>query len=507
MKTKIWICVITLVLASVIVADTIQQSQVQKTAGTQGKVFKAGGEKEETEGASELLAFQGITEQIQDTKKEMNDMTKEDQKQENAEKQEDIPEAVRVLIKGDDFSGLYHENPQITCTTDFCVRAGKDLQLLPAGKTVTLGEKKWMKIYPVSEDGQLQILNLKRDQTPPSYGGCLELKKTDQGIRVINEVSLEEYLPLVLSSEMSAYFPEEALKAQAVCARTYALKRMVESKDQYYGADLDDSVSFQVYNNRSSTEESRKAVENTSGQVLMRQDALADIYYFSTSSGAGKEDHLAQEADFQSFISGVRLTDFEYQEPWYRWQAGITSTTILKNMETLGMETPDIVEELNVREREESGRAKVLEITGGEKTVIVEGEYEIRQVLSPKKEDLILQDGSSTSVGMLPSAWFYVQESQETEKTITSEDQKINGGTEKKNNGAAGQRANFGQEETAVQEEAKADVLFILKGGGYGHGEGLSQNGAKAMAKAGANFEEILSYYYPDCSLEEYPET
>lgn len=483
MKIKIWICVITLVFAAAIVVDTIQQPEAEKTAGIQGKTVKKAEKKEKNKEDLTALSFQSDTELLQNMEEGNHDAVEAEKKEETLQKQKNIPETVRVLIKGDDFVGLYHENPQITCTTDFCIRGGKDLQLLPAGRTVTLGDREWMEIYPVREDGELRILNLKRAQTPPSYKGCLELKKTDQGIRLINEVLLEEYLPLVLSSEMSAYFPEEALKAQAVCARTYALKRMVESKNQYYEADLDDSVSFQVYNNRSSTEESRKAVEQTRGQVLMEQGELADIYYFSTSSGAGKEDHLAQEADFQNFISSVRRTDFEYQEPWYRWQAGIASGTVLQNMETLGMEAPDTVEELKIKEREESGRVKTLEITGGEKTVTVEGEYEIRQVLSPKKEELILQDGSSASVGMLPSAWFYVRKSQEADEAVHSEYQKRNDETEKK-----------------IQE------TFILKGGGYGHGEGLSQNGAKAMAETGASFEEILNYYYPDCSLEEYPE-
>lgn len=462
MKIKIWICVITLVLAAVIIIDSVERPWMQNTEGAIGTVSKESSQKPKISRQSNA------------------------QESEYSDQQEKSELSVRVLIRGDEFSGLYHENPQITCTTEFCVRTGKDLQLFPAGRTVTLGEKTQMEIYPVRKDGRMQILNLKRAQMPPAYGGSLELLKTDQGIRLINEVPLEEYLPFVLSSEMSAYFPEEALKAQAVCARTYALKRMEEGKNQYYGADLDDSVSFQVYNNRDSTEKSRQAVKGTRGQVLMRQGTLADIYYFSTSSGVKKEDHLAQESDFQEFINSVRLTDFEYQEPWYRWQAGITSETICKNMEALGLESPDTVEELTVKEREENGRARILEISGGEKTVTVEGEYEIRQVLSPKKEDLILQDGSSTSVGMLPSAWFYVRRAEDGAESQTSETEEHSGSSD---------------------DPPVSEGLFILKGGGYGHGEGLSQNGAKAMAEAGAGLEEILCYYYPDCSLEQYPET
>ena len=78
----------------------------------------------------------------------------------------------------------------------------------------------------------------------PSYRGSLELEKQQDGIVVINEVLLEEYLYAVVPSEMPSSYPLEALKAQAVCARTYAYAKMLHAGLPADGAHVDDSAGF-----------------------------------------------------------------------------------------------------------------------------------------------------------------------------------------------------------------------------------------------------------------------
>ena len=101
---------------------------------------------------------------------------------------------------------------------------------------------------------------------------------------VVNKVNLEEYVAKVLSSEIGTDAPLEALKAQAVCARTYILK---QRKDKYkkYNAVADDSTDYQVYNRIEPNENCKKAAYDTKNEVLKEHGILINAYYFSTTCG------------------------------------------------------------------------------------------------------------------------------------------------------------------------------------------------------------------------------
>ena len=83
----------------------------------------------------------------------------------------------------------------------------------------------------------------------PQYRGKFEISIYDQGLLLLNEFAPETYLFSVVASEMPLSFGLEALKVQAVAARTYALPPLGAASLLKYGAHVDDSVAFQVYNN------------------------------------------------------------------------------------------------------------------------------------------------------------------------------------------------------------------------------------------------------------------
>ena len=85
-----------------------------------------------------------------------------------------------------------------------------------------------------------------------------------------------------MPSEMPSFYPLEALKAQAVCARTYAWKQIKEKKLEAYGADVDDSVNYQVYNNIGREKNTTQAVKETKGRILSQHGEPIEAYYFST---------------------------------------------------------------------------------------------------------------------------------------------------------------------------------------------------------------------------------
>ena len=462
---------------------------------------------------------------------------------------EETMENIRVLVRTTGFSGLYHETVSLTADCDISVIAGEygqqETTVVPAGETLVIdrdsglfstdnsGDKASgiIRIEPAALTGRISLLSVQRSQGTPSYRGCLELRRQEEGIVVINELLLEEYLYAVVPSEMPSSYPLEALKAQAVCARTYAYARILHAGLAEYGAHVDDSTSFQVYNNILENAQTTRAVRETKGELLYYGEELADTYYYSTScgygtdtaiwSGSGPEqfhylqgravnvagvvdaqgdaidetvneadiaaaDFMTQEEGFASFIKNVRPSDFESEEAWYRWTyqtealdeallyenilercaASPSSIFVLQENGEYVNQTPSDpgrILELSITERSTGGVAQALQIVGENETILVKTEHSIRYVLCNAQIPVIRQDGSTWQPSTLLPSGFFVLETAKSDGVVTG---------------------------------------FTLYGGGFGHGVGMSQNGAKSMAEKGCDCETILSYFYEGITLK-----
>lgn len=118
---------------------------------------------------------------------------------------------------------------------------------------------------------------------------------------MVNELPLEEYLYSVVPSEMPASYPLEALKAQAICARTYAYGHMSRAGYPRYGAHVDDSTSYQVYNNITEADSATTAVKETYGQMILTDEGtVANTYYYSTSCGVGTTANVWKTAEAEA---------------------------------------------------------------------------------------------------------------------------------------------------------------------------------------------------------------
>ncbi len=436
-------------------------------------------------------------------------------------------EYIRVLIKTSGYTGNFHEAVALACDTDYTLqyekngvlsqetyRAGESITITPESPYFTEEAGGRVKIVPAALTGKISLLSVERGQGTPAYRGTIEISCMDEGLLVINEVLLEEYLYGVVPSEMPSSYPLEALKAQAVCARTYAYARMLHSGLSEYGAHVDDSTSFQVYNNISEQNSTTTAVRETAGELLFTQDGeLADTYYYSTSCGFGSDEHvwksetaaelpylsalsvsaagmageelpytgenMTQEAVFAQFLKEPPESDFERLEPWYRWSYEVKKLdeeTILGALQSryaansklvLTYENGEYVSKpveklgeilsLEIVKRNAGGSADELVIEGSKETYKVISELNIRYVLCDGRTRVVRQDGSEVEMpSLLPSAFFVM--------TPVVKDDKIKG--------------------------------YLLSGGGFGHGAGMSQNGARNMAEAGCGAEEILEYFY-----------
>lgn len=351
---------------------------------------------------------------------------------------------------------------------------------------VMITNKKNNSIFFKMEDYE----QVRSEMEAEGYRGKLIFQRAveeSNGFVVINELPLEEYLYGVVPSEMPSSYPMEALKAQAICARTYAVMHMMNPAYPDYEAHVNDTTSFQVYHNIDEQETTNRAVNETAGMLLFREDGenLAETFYYSTSCGETCE--ASTNIEFKEYITKSYSSDVESGESWYRWTCNVkdidekemlkriqarykvNSSKILTMTGTDTFNSQPIselgtIKELFVSKRGEGGVSEELIIKTNKNTYKIVGEYNIRYVLNDPEALIVKQDGSNTIMKtLLPSAFISLE---------------------------------------AVK--AKDVVVgYEVIGGGYGHGVGMSQNGAKGMANLGYSAEEILTYFFPGTQILE----
>ena len=213
-----------------------------------------------------------------------------------------------------------------------------------------------IRVLILAEDGSIWH---REKELPRDYPGELIYYEEEEGWVIVNEVPLEEYLRRVVPSEMPSAYAKEALKAQAVCARTYAVWQMREYAYPEYEAHVNDSVSYQVYNHIDSQETTDQAVEATAGQIMLYGDGPVKAYYFAASCGSTTDENIWEKGDreqtpyiagrrtgtseniydlteeeaFSEFIQKKHPGDLEISEPWYRWNCYVSLEQIRQNVE------------------------------------------------------------------------------------------------------------------------------------------------------------------------------
>ena len=398
-------------------------------------------------------------------------------------------DSIRVLIMDDGFQTVFHDQIQLEFLSNGTYRTGEKSYEFVAGETlnVTMDSSLFQNgrviFEPEDQEKGIRVISMNRSYGNPVYSGRLEISREEGGLVLVNELYLEDYLKHVVPSEMPVSYEKEALKAQAVCARTYAYRQIQGNSYKEYGAHVDDSTRFQVYNNLETSQASDAAVTETYGKILMYQNSPAEAFYFSTSCGhttdgtiwgaslssvpylkgvtvrpGGGQLDLTDEDTFSSFIKSA-ASGYESEYAMYRWTTTCTSSQLEQKISGIGSIT-----NLEVTRRSTGGIAVELQVTGTEGVKTVSTESQIRSILGNPELVIKKQDGQTlTGWSSLPSAFLTV------EKKKTDE------------NGM---------------------VTFAIYGGGYGHGVGMSQNGAQAMAKKGKTYEQILQFFFTGIEIQ-----
>lgn len=474
---------------------------------------------------------------------------------------------IRVLLKNTAKNTDYFDSVEL-------VADGETIRI--EEKDLAVGERRSYRPAALTDKILLNIEGISKEDN--AYRGVIECYRNEEGMVLINELPLEEYLYAVVPSEMPASYPAESLKAQAVCARTYAYRYILRAGLPEVGAHVDDTTTYQVYHNCRENTATTTAVKETDGILLTYQGEPAQNYYYSTSCGVGTDadiwksgnegdisylqpvemnwdtytaanlengaadtqdaerlennetakaqgeelmesgetaeaqgeelmksgetaeaqsaestvdrkvtEALRDEENFRQFITTTNEADLEYTQPWYRWTytvgkmdeevllsriraryaaspASVLTKTEGEYYVSEPVENPGKIMELSITKRGAGGVAEELLVRTDKATYKILSEYNIRYILCDTKSEVVKQDGSKAVLStLLPSGFFII-------------------------------------------EAGKKDgnmVGYTLIGGGYGHGVGMSQNGAKTLGEEGGSYDQILEFFFPGCELAE----
>jgi len=319
------------------------------------------------------------------------------------------------------------------------VPAMQPLQASRIGSAVSLAGQQGERLYlqPTTPDGLVFI-----DQN--WYRGWVELIPGESGVIAINQVGLEDYVSSVVGSEMGHRFPMEALKAQAVASRTYALYHRSRRSQQPF--DLGSGIDWQVYKGvAAESNRTQAAARETAGQVLVHQGQLINAVFHS--SGGGHTDDAGNVwLESRPYLQGV--PDFDHHSPVFSWTATIPAHQIQQLADGIGA-----IRSIEILRSSPWGRAITLRLVGSQGSKDIRGN-EFRKALGLRSTMITISPRGETA----------------TTASLTPA------------------RASF-------------PAFFEIQGRGYGHGVGMSQWGAAALASQNYSYQQILSHYYRNTSL------
>ena len=290
--------------------------------------------------------------------------------------------------------------------------------------------KNKVKFVVKSSDGRGIWVGQKR------YSGILNLLVLDSEILVINILGIEKYLSSVVGSEMPAKWPLEALKAQAIASRTYALK---QKGNPIY--DIDSTQKNQVYNGlESRTYKTVRAVRSTRSLVLTYKNKLINALFHSSSGGMTENSQDVWKNEYP-YLSSVR--DFDRNNPKLQWKKKFSSGELQKLFPEIGG-----IKKIEILNITNTGRVKNVKIFGKYGSDQISG-VDIRKRMNLKSTFMRFK---------------FIED-----KKYISDNDNSNNPIEK---------------------------TLIVFGQGSGHGVGMSQWGARYMASKGQKAERILKHFY-----------
>lgn len=360
------------------------------------------------------------------------------------------------------------------------------------------------------------------------YRGAVGIGGTT-GITPFNYVNIEEYLYGVVPGEMPSSWPQEALKAQAVAARSIAIYQY--NRYASSGYNVVDTTTTQVYGGyKAEKVTTNNAVDSTRGEVIRYNGSVAEALYFSTSGGITEDAKNVWGTDIP-YLKAVADT-YETEPAQPAWTRSIALSEIDACLAKAGASIGNAIG-VQIVSRTPAGRVQEMNILGNSGSYTLTGEN-VRSFFGSTQEGslksrLFSFSGAITNVGSTSNMSSNTLSNAAGNLSIISS----SGIQEVSNNGlmvlgsrdmvplenAFVARTQSGDELVSLTGNSQADssagtVLgsnvanetvygdLIVHGVGFGHGVGMSQSGAKGMANSGFSYDQILKFYYTGVTVE-----
>ncbi|WP_409227389.1 SpoIID/LytB domain-containing protein [Gudongella sp. SC589] len=362
---------------------------------------------------------------------------------------------------------------------------------LPANGTVLFGTES-------GSEGMMSVDGKK-------YRGYITFIGNRNGLYVINHVDIESYLYGVVPKEIPSLSSEEALKAQAIAARSYAYSTM--NKHINEGYNICDTTHCQVYGGYDAEQPTtNRAVDNTMALVAQYNGSVASTVFHSSSGG---------HTESSENVWGGRVPYLVAVEDPYslntinsNWEVTIDSDSLSKKLLAGGIDIGDI-RSIDIAEKTESGRVMELVLNGSNGNAEISGER-FRSLIGTTtiKSTLFSVEGNSVSGGSNSSIIYAASERRigmlEGDRgslSIISDYGRIRSYSDESIT-VIGDSGVFTYKTPDTIDISRGSV--VISGRGFGHGIGMSQYGAIEMAKQGFDFEEILEHYYTGIEITKY---
>ena len=278
------------------------------------------------------------------------------------------------------------------------------------------------------------------------YRGNLEIRPENGKLAAVNSLNIEDYLRGVVPSEMPASWPFEALKAQAVAARNYALQQAEVTRGNTFNV-FSDQYS-QVYGGYDAeTTATDRAVEETRGMVMLSRGSLIDAFFHSCSGGyiENSEDVWREPLPYIRW----KADPYDKNDRYYNWEVVCSVEQLKDQLCEKGFKFKTVTGIKELARTASGARIEKIAVSG------------TGQDGKPLREEIANADSVRIALGL--------------------------------------KAAPFAIKETFGKDNKLSTVT--LKGSGWGHGLGMSQYGAGGMSREGYNYQDILKYYYAGISL------
>ncbi|MHC8970666.1 SpoIID/LytB domain-containing protein [Priestia aryabhattai] len=377
-----------------------------------------------------------------------------------------------ITIKPSQLYEVTGSDVTLQANTEYQVKIERsNVILLKDGKK--LEEASQFTVKPSTYSGTLSINNRLY------LGTMMFTNESEKYVRPVNTIPMEDYLKGVVPKEVYTSWHADALKSQAVAARTYALS--------YTNKVIDDTTSYQVYGGYEWYSSTTSAVDQTSGQVVTYNGSLINSVFSSSNGGIIESDFNAWGKSSQPYFK-VKNDPYDPQTKWtltLQKQQIDLSNKDLKNPNAWWNETKEADEKIAGKIKAQmltnaSFKGKDIKITSIKKVNLYQPTSGQRMSKGDLSVSYITKGDFDQSGKLAVRSWDVVGTKADTIRMMLD-------GTRFKSLIITNQKAD--------------DTTITIEGKGNGHGVGLSQFGANSMASKGKAYSDILAFYYPGTAL------